>query len=174
MRRSFGEASFVSTSPGGSTSGSEMYPQSGHHALADNHLTPSPSPPASSMNFVHYSPGEPSRFSNSGSFYHSAPSPLSNPPVLHLQEHGNQSQSQQQQPPPHQHQHQLPPLGQIASYVDRLSPMHGPASASSPVAHSPLATATPASFERDRDRDRELPAPAPPESRHRRSILAHP
>ncbi|KAF9468130.1 hypothetical protein BDZ94DRAFT_844721 [Collybia nuda] len=176
MRRSFGEASFISTSPGGSNSGSEIYPQSSHHALAEN-LTPSPSPPASSMNFVHYSPGEPSRFSNSSGTFYSAPSPLSNPPVLHLQEHGNQQQhspigNNQLGNTQHQHQHQLPPLGQIASYVDRHSSMH--ASVNSPISHSPLATSTPASFERDRDRDRELPAPPlSAESRHpRRSILA--
>jgi hypothetical protein len=161
MRRSFGEASFVSTSPGGSNSGSEIYPHSSHHVLTED-MTPSPSPPASGMNFVHYSPGENSRYSNTTTFY-SVPSPLSNPPVLHPQEHGNQ----QQQLGNAQHQHQLPPLGQISSYVDRLSPMHA-----SPISHSPLATAPPASFERERDRDRELAPPLSAESRHsRRSIL---
>ncbi|TFK72912.1 hypothetical protein BDN72DRAFT_869302 [Pluteus cervinus] len=152
MRRSYGDTSFVSTSSNGSGSGSEMYSHSSHHILES--ATPSPSPPAS-MNFVHYAPGERQSYStNSGSFY-STPSPLSNPPVLH-------------------HSNQLPPLGQLTSYTDRLSPMLPSASSSN---HSPLtSTHPPASFERERDRDRELrdlpPAPLSAEPRPtRRSII---
>jgi hypothetical protein len=149
MRRSY-DASFSSA---GSNSGSEIYPQTGHHML--NEITPSPSPPASNVNFVHYSPGENRQsYSNSNvPFYNS--SPLSNPPVLHPQDQpqGNQ----------------LPPLDHISSFVDRN--LH---STGSPVSHSPLATAPPASYERDRDRDR--PAPVSVGPRHhssRRSILTH-
>ncbi|KAF8896286.1 hypothetical protein BD779DRAFT_1433228 [Infundibulicybe gibba] len=164
MRRNYGDSSLVSTSSAGSGSGSDIYSHSGHHVLEE--MTPSPSPPATHMNFVHYSPGADNRppySNNNGSFY-SVPSPLSNPPVLHSQVHQHQ----------HHHSNQLPRLGQIASYADRLSPM--PSSAS-PVSHSPLAsTALAASFERDKDRDRELrdlpPTPLSAEPRHaRRSIL---
>lgn len=118
-----------------------------------NEITPSPSPPAPpNVNFVHYSPGDnrQSYPNTSGPFYNS--SPLSNPSVLH---------------PNDQQGNQLPPLDQISSYVDR-----GLHSAASPVSHSPLATAPPASYERDRDRDR--PAPVSVGPRHpssRRSIL---
>lgn len=148
IRRSYGDTSFSST---GSNSGSEVYPQTGHHML--NEITPSPSPPAPpNVNFVHYSPGDnrQSYPNTSGPFYNS--SPLSNPSVLH---------------PNDQQGNQLPPLDQISSYVDR-----GLHSAASPVSHSPLATAPPASYERDRDRDR--PAPVSVGPRHpssRRSIL---
>ncbi|KAF8656860.1 hypothetical protein AX16_002407 [Volvariella volvacea WC 439] len=163
MRRSYGDASFVSTSSTGSGSGNEMYPppHTGHHVL--EHLTPSPSPPASSMNFVHYAPGgERQPYSTSSSSFYSVPSPLSNPPVV---------------PPQHQaspHTNQLPPLGQLTSYADRLSPTF---SSSSPVSHSPgTSTHAPASFERERERDRELrdlpPTPVSAEPRQsRRSIL---
>jgi hypothetical protein len=151
MRRSYGDTSFSSA---GSNSGSEIYPPTGHHML--NEITPSPSPPAPNVNFVHYSPGDnrPSYPNTSGPFYNS--SPLSNPPVglhPHDQPQGNQ----------------LPPLDQISSYVDR----GGLHSTGSPVSLSPLATA-PASYERDRDRDR--PAPVSVGPRHhssRRSILTH-
>ncbi|RDB25524.1 hypothetical protein Hypma_006509 [Hypsizygus marmoreus] len=159
MRRSYGDSSFSST---GSNSGSEIYQHPGHHVL-DDKMTPSPSPPASGMNFVHYSPNDgPSRPSSypsaTGPFY-SVPSPLSNPPV----------QLEPTAPPPHGNT-QLPPLGQISSYADRIAPMH---SSGSPISHSPLTTMPPASFERERDRDRELPpAPLSVEPRHaRRSIL---
>jgi hypothetical protein len=147
MRRSYGDTSFVSTSSAGSNSGSEIYSQTGHHMLSE--MTPSPSPPASTMNFVHYSPGDGRQsYSNtSGSFYNS--SPLSNPPVLRPEEQ-------------QQHNNQLPPVGQITSYADARMHANG-----SPISRSPLATATPASFERDRDRDRQ--APASVESRHAHS-----
>lgn len=151
MRRSYGDT-FSST---GSTSSSEIYTQTGHHML--NEITPSPSPPAPNVNFVHYSPADnrPSYPNTSSSFYNS--SPLSNPPVLHPHD------QQQQQG------NQLPPLDRISSYADRgLHPT------GSPISHSPLATATPASYERDRDRDR--PAPVSVGPRHlssRRSILTH-
>ncbi|KAJ7274468.1 hypothetical protein B0H12DRAFT_400156 [Mycena haematopus] len=92
IRRNYDESSFSST---GSGSGSDAYPR-----LEDS--TPSPSPPASSMNFVHYSPGDNRshyQAPSNNSFY-SVPSPLSNPPV---------------QPPASQ------------SYPDRASPTHSPA-----------------------------------------------
>lgn len=150
MRRSYGDTSFSSA---GSNSGSEIYPQSGHHIM--NNITPSPSPPASNVNFVHYSPGDTRQsYSNtSGPFYNS--SPLSNPPVLHP--HDQQQQG-----------NQLPPLDQLSSLVDRGL------STGSPATHSPLATAPPGSYERDRDRDRPSPVSVGP--RHhssRRSILTH-
>ena len=158
IRRHYDDSSFMSTSSAGSGSGSDIYPHSGHHGLDD--MTPSPSPPASSMSFVHYSPGADSRqpYSSNSSTFYSVPSPLSNPPVLHPQ-HGNQ----------------LPRLDHIPSYTDRVSPMH---SSGSPISHSPLtSTVPPASFERERNRDRELrelpPTPVSAEPRHssRRSIL---
>lgn len=153
MRRSYGDTSFSSA---GSNSGSETYPATGHHML--NEITPSPSPPASNVNFVHYSPGDNRQsYSNtSAPFYNS--SPLSN--SLVLQPHDQQTQQQG---------NQLPPLDQISSYVDR-----GLHSAGSPASHSPLATAPHASYERDRERDRPSPVSVGP--RHhssRRSILSH-
>lgn len=157
IRRSFGDTSFSTSSPG-SASGSDIYSHSNRHVL-DN-MTPSPSPPASTMNFVHYSPSgdnRPPYTSHSNAFY-SAPSPLSHPPVSHEQEQ--------------QHNTQLPPLGQLSSYGgSRHSPL---VTSSSPISHSALtSTLPPASYERERDRDRELPpTPLSAEPRHsRRSIL---
>lgn len=157
IRRSFGDNSFSASSPG-SASGSDIYSHSNRHVL-DN-MTPSPSLPASTMNFVHYSPSgdnRPPYTSHSNAFY-SAPSPLSHPPVSHEQEQ--------------QHNTQLPPLGQLSSYGGgRHSPL---VTSSSPISHSALtSTLPPASYERERDRDRELPpTPLSAEPRHsRRSIL---
>jgi hypothetical protein len=164
----------------GSNSGSEVYSQSGHHAL--DTLTPSPSPPASSVNFVHYSPHSQSShhhhrhhhhhhhgsnsessstttrqpYSTSAGTFYSVPSPLSNSPVIHASHHGSHVEQQQQQ----QQQHH---------YSDRMS---------SPISHSPLMTSTtaPASFERERDKDRELPptpVSAEPRQHSRRAVLAH-
>jgi hypothetical protein len=73
IRRNYDDSSFSSTGSG--SGGSEAYPR-----LDDS--TPSPSPPASNMNFVHYSPGDSHPHypaSGSNSFY--SASPLSNPPV---------------------------------------------------------------------------------------------
>jgi hypothetical protein len=126
----------------GSNSGSEVYSQSSHHGL--DALTPSPSPPASSVNFVHYSPQSQSQAgenrqtynNNSGSFY-SVASPLSNPPVVNPQ-HGNP----------------------MSAYSDRLSPV--------------TSTTAPASFERDREKDRELPpTPISAEPKQRKSAQTH-
>ena len=166
MRRRIGEGTF-STSSAGSPSGSDTYPHSGHHVLS----TPSPSPPSSNVNFVHYSPGTSTRqnypTTSTGSFY-SVPSPLSNPLVLNTpHEPGH--------PTPEQHGNQLPPLGQISSYASRMSPM---LPANSSITHSPLtSTLPPASYERERDRDRDRdhpPTPASAEPHHpRRSILTH-
>ncbi|KAF8992845.1 hypothetical protein BDQ17DRAFT_1392769 [Cyathus striatus] len=159
VRRSYGESSF-STSSAGSASGSDIYSHSGHPILDNS--TPSPSPPASNMNFVHYTPAGDNRppYSSSTSTFYSAPSPLSNSTLL-----------QEQQAPTTQ----LPPLGQISAYVDRVPSM---VQSASPISHSPLTSTFPAaSFERERERDRdprELPStPLTAEPRHsRRSILS--
>ncbi|KDQ24660.1 hypothetical protein PLEOSDRAFT_1113890 [Pleurotus ostreatus PC15] len=126
---------------GGGGSANELYhphAQSHHHQPYSNPRggsryedgTPSPSPPASSVNFVHYQSGpgapgpgggggsptaptgpeppHPGRSSGGGGGFYSVPSPLSNPPVS-----ASQSASTGH--------HQLPRL----DYVDRLSPMLG-------------------------------------------------
>ncbi|KAK2462978.1 hypothetical protein APHAL10511_005030 [Amanita phalloides] len=166
MRRRIGEE--FSTSPAGSPSGSEIYPNSGHPVLGT--LTPSPSPPASSVNFIHYSPGTTSRpqYSTATSSFYSVPSPLSNSSVLNTPHEIAPSTHEQRG-------NQLPPLGQISSYASRMSPM---LSVASSITHSPLtSTLPPASYERerDRDRDRELPpTPVSAEPRQsRRSVLTH-
>jgi len=164
IRRNYAASSF-STSSAGSASGSDIYPHSSHHIL-DN-MTPSPSPPASNMNFVHYAPGGPdSRPSYSGpqtSGFYNIPSPLSNPAVL---------QPHDQQPQQTLNSNQLPPLGQLSSYANRLSPpLTLP---TSPGSHSSLTTTLPASsYERERERDiREPPTPLSAQPRlSRRSIL---
>lgn len=134
--------------------------------MLDN--TPSPSPPAS-MNFVHYAPSGPdtSRPSYSGpqaSGFYNIPSPLSNPTVLHPHD---------QQPQQSLNSNQLPPLGQLSSYADRLSP---PVTLSSATPHSSLTTTLPASsYERERERERDPREPPTPLSAQprvsRRSIL---
>ncbi|KAF8149847.1 hypothetical protein B0H34DRAFT_666911 [Crassisporium funariophilum] len=165
IRRNYADSSF-STSSAGSASGSDIYPHSGHHML--DTMTPSPSPPASNMNFVHYAPGgvdnrPPPPYSGTASTFYNVPSPLSNPSVLHPQE--------QQQ---HMHVNQLPPLGQLSTYAGRLSPM---VPTGSPITHSSLtSTIPPASYERERERERDMrdlpPTPLSAEPRHaRRSIL---
>ena len=100
----------------GLTSGSDVYPQPGHHILST--LTPSPSVAASNMNLVHYSPGSNSRqqCSAASSSFYSVPSPLYNPPVLNIPHKTGH-------PTHEQHGTQLPPLGQISSYASRMSPM---------------------------------------------------
>ena len=168
IRRNYPDSSF-STSSAGSASGSDIYPHSGHHML-DN-VTPSPSPPAPNMNFVHYAPGGPdSRPSysgpQSGGFYN-VPSPLSNPAVLHPPHDQQQQQSL--------NGNQLPPLGQLSSYADRLSP---PMTLSTPsISHSSLTTTLPASsYEREKERERDPREPPTPLSAQprlsRKSILA--
>ncbi|KAJ7475802.1 hypothetical protein FB451DRAFT_1244826 [Mycena latifolia] len=122
------------SSAGSGSGGSDAYPR-----LDDS--TPSPSPPASSMNFVHYSPGDshPHYSAPGSNSFYSVPSPLSNPPV--------QPQSNQQ------------------SYPDRASPMH------SPAAHSPLTSTAPSfERDRDRDLLPPTPISAEPRH-VRRSIL---
>ncbi|KAG8213401.1 hypothetical protein J3R82DRAFT_11901 [Butyriboletus roseoflavus] len=78
----FESGSFASTSSVGSASGSEVYSQ--HSPVA---LEPSPSPPSSGLNFVHYShPPPPHGLRNEGRIqyhpgtnpFHPTPSPLSN------------------------------------------------------------------------------------------------
>ncbi|KAF8962756.1 hypothetical protein BDZ97DRAFT_1092582 [Flammula alnicola] len=174
IRRNYADSSFSASSTG-SASGSDIYPHSGHHVLEN--MTPSPSPPASSMNFVHYAPGGADNrppYSGTGSSFYSVPSPLSNPHVLHPPP---QQQQQQQQQPQSQHMNttQLPPLGQLSSYAGRLSPM---VPSASPASHSSLAsTLPPASYERERERDRDFrelpptPLSAEPRLGGRRSIL---
>ena len=163
IRRNYTESSF-STSSAGSASGSEVYAQPGHQVL-DN-LTPSPSPPASNMNFVHYAPGGSDNrqpYSGpAGNNFYSVPSPLSNTHVL---------QPPQQHPSSSQHlsANQLPPLDQLSSYAERLSPSHP----------SMTSTLPPASYEREREREREYrelpPTPIATEPRlaSRRSIMSH-
>lgn len=164
MRKNYTESSF-STSSAGSASGSEVYAQPGHQVL-DN-ITPSPSPPASNMSFVHYAPGGSDNrqpYSGpAGNNFYSVPSPLSTTHVLHPPQQQHPSSSQ------HLSANQLPPLGQLSSYADRLSP-----------AHSSMTTTLPAaSYERERERDREYrelpPTPIPAEQRiaSRRSIMSH-
>ena len=162
IRRNCPESSF-STSSAGSASGSDIYPHSSHHILGN--MTPSPSPPAA-MNFVHYAPSGPtSRPSYSGpqaSGFYNFPSPLSNPSVLRPHD---------QQPQQSLNGNQLPPLGQLSSYADRLSPS---VTLSSPTSHSSLTTTLPvSSYERERERDpREPPTPVSAQPRaSRRSIL---
>lgn len=82
----FESTSFASTSSVGSASGSEVYSQ--HGSIAE----PSPSPPSSALNFVHYShppPPPPThglrnegrmQFHPGTSPFHPTPSPLSNQP----------------------------------------------------------------------------------------------
>jgi hypothetical protein len=161
MRRNYDDISLVSTSDGGSAQNSPIY-----HSSHFEGLSPSPSPPATGMNFVHYnhsnhqhpkhSESRPPYATNSTSFY-SMPSPLSNPPVLNPQ-HGH-----------HTNLTHTPPsrLENISQYPERLSPLLIPNS-------PPLQTMPPASFERDRDRDRQnLPAPTSVDARSSsvRSIL---
>ncbi|KAJ7739776.1 hypothetical protein DFH07DRAFT_839874 [Mycena maculata] len=131
IRRNYDDSSFSSA---GSGSGSDAYPR-----LDDS--TPSPSPPASNMNFVHYSPGDnhPNYQASSANAFYSVPSPLSNPPV----------QSSASQP----------------SYTGRASPMN------SPAAHSPLTSTAPSfERERERDLLPPTPISAEPRH-VRRSIL---
>lgn len=82
----FESTSFASTSSVGSASGSDVYSQ--HSPIAAD---PSPSPPSSSLSFVHYShpaPPPPHGLRNEGrmqfhpstSSFHPTPSPLSNQP----------------------------------------------------------------------------------------------
>jgi len=138
-------------------------------------VTPSPSPPASNMSFVHYAPSgsdnRPPYSGPAGNNFYSAPSPLSNTHVLH---------PPQQQPPPssqHLNANQLPPLGQLSSYADRLSPI---LPSGSPISHSSMTSTLPAaSYERERERGREYrelpptPIPAEPRIASRRSIMSH-
>jgi len=154
IRRSYPDSSF-STSSAGSPSGSDIYSHSGHHLL-DN-ITPSPSPPAPNVNFVHYAPGgvesRGTGYSGSTNFY-SGPSPLANQaPVISSQE----SSAPSQPPPPHH----LPPLGQLAQYADRMSP----------IGLNSSATMAPASYERERDLRELPPTPLSAEPRHNRRLI---
>ncbi|PPQ76479.1 hypothetical protein CVT26_012554 [Gymnopilus dilepis] len=178
IRRSYPDSTF-SASSAGSASGSDIYPHAGHPIV--DHVTPSPSPPASAsnMSFVHYAPGgsdsRPPYSSTSNNFY-SVPSPLSHPHILHHHDQQQSSMSQASAASQHSAVNQLPPLGHLSSYAGRLSPMMPPGS---PVSHSSLtSTYPPASYERERDRDRDLrempPTPLSAEAprlTNRRSIL---
>lgn len=164
IRRNYTESSF-STSSAGSASGSEVYAQSGHQVLEN--ITPSPSPPASNMNFVHYAPGGSDNrqpYSGpAGNNFYSVPSPLSNTHVLHPPQQQHPSSSQ------HLSANQLPPLGQLSSYAERLSPSHSSMSSTLPAA----------SYERERERERDYrelpptPIAAEPRIASRRSIMSH-
>lgn len=143
----------------GSASGSEIYSQAGPSGM--DGVSPSPSPPASNANFVHYahpngahqrnsqvhSSDTRSSYSTNTSSFYSVPSPLSNPNTPHSP-HGS-------------HSSQMSAIRMESSYPR--------------MPHSPLtSTITPASYERERGNDRELPStPVSPESRlsSARSIL---
>ena len=170
IRRNYANGSF-STSSTGSASGSEVYAHSASQVL--DHITPSPSPPASNMNFVHYAPGgsdnRPPYSSPAGNNFYSVPSPLSNTHPPQHQQHPSSSQ--------HLSANQLPPLTQLSSYADRFSPI--PSSAS-PISHSSMTSTLPAaSYEREKEREREyreLPSTtlsSEPRIASRRSIISH-
>lgn len=135
LRRSYDDNSFT-TAPIASSGGS-VYSHGSSHMLES--VTPSPSPPGSNVSFMHYSANgdsrAPSSYGSSPTFY-SAPSELSNASPTACHDHAPQQFTQ------------LPPLGHISAYADRLSPMLPSAS---PMAYASTAPAP--SFERDRDRD---------------------
>ena len=149
LRRGSYDDTLLSSSAG-SASGSEAYSQqqSLHGTSNFDNLTPSPSPPAGSVPFPHYSTQSQSTRQadsrghyavQSGSLY---PSPLSHPPL--------QSQGLN-----HTTSSSLPPLPLV---LNRASPILSSASSD-----SALSSAVPASFERDRHR--ELPQVSMSESR---------
>ncbi|KAJ7650326.1 hypothetical protein FB45DRAFT_986420 [Roridomyces roridus] len=109
MRRNYDEASFSST---GSGSGSDAYPR-----LDD--ATPSPSPPASNMNFVHYSPGDSHAHYQASAPFYSVPSPLSNPPVQSAEQ---SSYAPERNPSPSAHS----PLASTAPSFERERELHPP------------------------------------------------
>jgi hypothetical protein len=130
----------VLSSSTGSASGSEAYSQqqSLHGTSNFDNLTPSPSPPAGSVPFPHYSTQSQSTRQadsrghyavQSGSLY---PSPLSHPPL--------QSQGLN-----HTTSSSLPPLPLV---LNRASPILSSASSD-----SVLGSVVPASFERERHRE---------------------
>ncbi|KAI0001494.1 hypothetical protein BJV74DRAFT_819002 [Russula compacta] len=139
LRRGSYDDTFLSSSAG-SASGNEAYSQHQqplHGPSNFDNLTPSPSPPAGSVPFSHYTPqSQSTRQADSrghyaiqpGSLY---PSPLSHPPL--------QSQGLNHTPSP------LPPLPLV---LNRASPI-----LSSTSSDSALSSAVPASFERERRRD---------------------
>ncbi|KAI0250261.1 hypothetical protein BJV78DRAFT_1128249 [Lactifluus subvellereus] len=137
LRRGSYDDTFLPSSAG-SASGNETYshPPSLHGPPNFDNLTPSPSPPASSVPFPHYNPqSQNTRQADprghytvqSGSLY---PSPLSHPPL--------QSQGLNHTPS------SLPPL----PLLNRASPI-----LSSTSSDSALSSAVPASFERERHRN---------------------
>ena len=126
-------------------------------------MTPSPSPPGTTMSFMPYPEARPT-YTESGSYYTTSPSTLSSSAMSHT----NEASHMQSGHPPIACT-QLPP---ISTYVDRLVP------SGSPLAHHPsfASTLPPASYERDRERDREyrsaLPTPLSAEPRMKREILS--
>jgi hypothetical protein len=181
LRRSYDDSSFATTSA--VSAGGNVYPHGNPPTLES--MTPSPSPPGSAVNFMHYSATSDGRahpgYGNSAGSYFGGPpesSPVSHEPA----------------PAPAHHPFpQLPPLGQIATFADRLSPM---VPSTPPVTLSSFASTAPASsYERDRERDgclksggskewirhtaeagrdyHDLPTPLSAESRMKRTILSH-
>ena len=140
LRRSYDDSSFATTSA--VSAGGNIYPHGNPTTLES--MTPSPSPPGSAVNFMHYSATSDGRahssYGNSAGSYFGGPpepSPVSHEPAA---------------APSHHSFPQLPPLGQIATFADRLSPMVPPTG--SPITLSSFASTTPASsYERDRERD---------------------
>lgn len=150
LRRGSYDDTFLPSSAG-SASGNETYSQPSLHGPSNfDNLTPSPSPPTSSVPFPHYNPqSQNARQTDSrghytvqsGSLY---PSPLSHPPL--------QSQGLNHTPS------SLPPLPLV---LNRASPI-----LSSTSSDSALSSAVPASFERERHREQvALPQVSLSESR---------
>lgn len=147
LRRAYDGSPMLSASDAGSGSGTGSPVFTSHHAFED--FTPSPSPPAGNMSFVHYShsnqhpqsSNEPRpTYAGSSSFY-SVPSPLSNPPLLNVSaSHGGDGSGHGPGP-----SSRMEPGPQ---YSDRI--------------HSTIVSPTlsPASFERDRDRIRDRDGPS--------------
>ncbi|KII89928.1 hypothetical protein PLICRDRAFT_174736 [Plicaturopsis crispa FD-325 SS-3] len=140
-RGGYDDSPFISNSPAGPGSGSDMYTHSGPHTL--DGVTPSPSPPASQMHFSHYPAyGGPNHnmvdthhhhpYSTSTNSFYSVPSPLSNPHAATHSPHHNPSSS-----------------------YERMSQ---DLASGSPIMASPLSTMAPSSFERDRRESPSMPA----------------
>ncbi|KAI0049763.1 hypothetical protein FA95DRAFT_1537482 [Auriscalpium vulgare] len=150
-RGSYDDASFISTSPAGSASGSEVYSQAGPSSF--DGLTPSPSPPTNDVSFAHYVPSSQSVRQGStrnypgGAFYSS---PLSHPPVQSHAMHAQQSE-------------RLPHM------LSRASPILSSTSSDSAVSSA----APSASYERERHRDAmALPQASLSDPRHMQAAKA--
>ncbi|KAI9512051.1 hypothetical protein F5148DRAFT_123830 [Russula earlei] len=134
LRRGSYDDTFLSSSAG-STSGNEAY-SSQQQQLPSNfdNLTPSPSPPAGSISYSHYSPSSQStRQADSRGHYAVQPGSLYSSPLSH--------------PPLHGPNHTPSTLPSLPPVLNRASPI-----LSSTSSDSALSSAVPASFERERHR----------------------